>query len=229
MSPLAFGLGSSRAFGIARKLGRLYTLGESVGGGYFAGYISHTANGIATHALIVSPKSTGEAPLSTKWKTVASSTPGTNSRFDGFLNTSNMSTDGTHPAADFCRGLTIGGYTDWYFPAIDELQIAYYNLKPTTTNNSTFHGINAYSVPAIVSNYTTTDPAQTSLTIFRSGGSQVLTASATGDLSGYPMWCSTQGGTAQTAFSLDFIAGGYNDGAFKTNGAYVRAFRRIAL
>jgi hypothetical protein len=34
-------------------------IGEPFGGGFFAGYISHTANGIATHALIVAPVESG--------------------------------------------------------------------------------------------------------------------------------------------------------------------------
>jgi hypothetical protein len=32
-------------------------IGEPWGGGYFAGYISHTADGNPTHALIVAPRS----------------------------------------------------------------------------------------------------------------------------------------------------------------------------
>lgn len=228
MSPLGFGLGSSRAFGIGRKIGsRIYTIGQPLGGGYFAGYISHTANGISTHALIVSPKSTGEFSV-LRLKTSNTPTTGTNSRFDGYLNTSNM--DGlTHPAAAFCKGLTIGGYTDWYLPAIDELQIAYFNLRPSTTNNSTFHGINSYSVPVITSNYTTTIPPQTPLSIFQTGGSEVL--SWQGNLDGYTMWSSTQGPTFgdTTNFVFDFIGGDYNDSGSKTNAINVRAFRKIAV
>ena len=34
-------------------------IGEAFGGGYFAGYISHTADGNPTHALIVAPRATG--------------------------------------------------------------------------------------------------------------------------------------------------------------------------
>jgi len=34
-------------------------IGSELGGGYFAGYISHTANGVPTHALIVAPRATG--------------------------------------------------------------------------------------------------------------------------------------------------------------------------
>ena len=34
-------------------------IGEAFGGGFFAGYISHTADGSPTHALIVAPRATG--------------------------------------------------------------------------------------------------------------------------------------------------------------------------
>jgi len=34
-------------------------IGDEFGGGYFAGYISHTADGNPTHALIVAPRATG--------------------------------------------------------------------------------------------------------------------------------------------------------------------------
>jgi len=34
-------------------------IGEELGGGYFAGYISHTADGVPTHALIVAPRANG--------------------------------------------------------------------------------------------------------------------------------------------------------------------------
>jgi hypothetical protein len=34
-------------------------IGEPFGGGFFAGYISHTADGNPTHALIVAPRETG--------------------------------------------------------------------------------------------------------------------------------------------------------------------------
>jgi hypothetical protein len=41
-------------------LNNLYNaIGFPMAGGYFAGYISHTANGVPTHALIVAPRATG--------------------------------------------------------------------------------------------------------------------------------------------------------------------------
>jgi hypothetical protein len=36
-----------------------------------------------------------------------------------------------YPSAHFCNNLTVGGFTDWYMPAKNELEVCYYNLKPT--------------------------------------------------------------------------------------------------
>jgi hypothetical protein len=155
-------------------------IGDAFQGGFFAGYISHTANGVPTHALIVAPAATGASgigyPMSTRydWKPNLTSTPGTTSTFDGRANTDAMITAGigSHPAANFCVGLSIGGYTDWYLPAIRELEIAYFNLKPNTTTNSTSFGINNYSVPIRAANYTGSVPAMTSASAFNSVGAE---------------------------------------------------------
>jgi hypothetical protein len=48
----------------------------------------------------------------------------------------------------------IGGFSDWYMPAKNELEVCYFNLKPTTTSNNTSSGINPNAVPARASNYT---------------------------------------------------------------------------
>jgi hypothetical protein len=41
-------------------------VGEAYGGGFFAGYISHTADGNPTHALIVAPRATGATGTGTR-------------------------------------------------------------------------------------------------------------------------------------------------------------------
>jgi hypothetical protein len=147
-------------------------IGEPFGGGYFAGYISHTADGNPTHALIVAPRATGATgtgySLATnlQWKTTATTTAGTGSSFDGAANTAAMVTAGiaNHPAANFCKNLSIGGFSDWYLPARYEYDIAYFNLKPSTAANNTSFGSNVYSVPRRDLNNTATYPAQTALT-----------------------------------------------------------------
>jgi hypothetical protein len=218
-STLPFFFGASRSSGPA--------IGSSLGGGFFAGYISHTANGVATHALIVAPAATGATgtgyTLTTnkQWKTTNTTTAGTTSTYDGAANTAAIVTAGIadHPAAQFCTGLSIGGYTDWYLPARDELEIAYYNLKPTTTSNSTLWGINAYSVPARGSNYTAGTPAQTSVAAFQTGNSEAFVAGN--------HWSSTET-SSTTAWLLNFT-NGLQASLTKGSISRVRAFRKLAL
>jgi len=198
----------------------LPSIGDAYEGGFFAGLISHTDNGVATHGLIVAPSASGYNGQATlQWKTTNTSTAGTTSPFDGAINSANMN-NASHPAAQYCEGLTIGGYSDWYLPARYELDIAYENLKPTTTNNNTSWGINPYSVPERTVNRTAGAPAQTSLAAFQTGGAQTFVA-------GFH-WSSTEA-SAANAWNLRFDNGSQGGGD-KDNGLlYVRAFRKFAL
>ena len=191
-------------------------IGDSYGGGFFAGYISHTANSVATHALIVAPLATGGAFL--RWKLTRTSTPGTTNLFDGAVNSANMN-NADHPAAQFCEALSIGGYTDWYLPARYELDIAYENLKPSTQANFTSYGINPYSVPARTVNRTAGVPAQTTVAAFQTGGGQA-----------FPLanhFTSTEA-TATNAWRVSFLYG-TNDSGNKATSNQMRAFRKVAL
>ena len=208
--------------GSAGAGGGLPEIGEFYEGGYFAGLISHTADGNATHGLIVAPAASGyngESPL--QWKTSTTSTSGTSSTYDGAANTANMA-DASHPAANYCAGLSIGGYSDWYLPAQYEIEIAYYNLKPTTTSNDTNFGGNPYSVPQRGSNYTAGDPAQTSVAAFQSGGAEEFNTTGFS-----PHWSSTEINSSD-AWLIAFL-NGIQGGAGKSDGQYVRAFRKFAL
>jgi hypothetical protein len=201
-------------------------IGEPFGGGYFAGYISHTADGNPTHALIVAPRATGATgtgyTLTTNlaWKTANSGTAGTTSPFDGAANTAAMVTAGIadHPAANFCVGLSIGGFTDWYLPSRYELDVAYFNLKPSTTANNTSWGTNVYAVPQRNSNWSAAYPSQTSLTTFNTSAEAFIADNH---------WSSAEA-NATNAWGLTF-AGGNQFFPTKTSVFRVRAFRRIAL
>lgn len=202
-------------------------IGKPAEGGFFAGLISHTSNGIATHALIVAPSATGASgtgyTLTTNytWKTSTTTTPGTLSTFDGAANTAAIVADGiaNHPAANFCTGLSIGGHNDWYLPALLELEIAYYHLKPTTDSNITTAGINDYSVPKRTANYTAGTPAQTSVPAFQSGGTEAFLIG--------PHWSSTE--ASATAAFCEIFQNGTQYGYTKSFPFRVRAFRKIAL
>ena len=205
----------------------LPAIGDAFEGGFYAGLISHTADGVATHALIVAPRATGASGTSYtlttnyQWKTEQTTTTGTTSPFDGAANTAAMVTAGIddHPAAKFCVDLSIGGYSDWYLPARFELDIAYYNLKPTTASNSTSWGINDYSVPKRTANNTVGDPAQTSVTAFKDTGSEPFIAAS--------HWSSTEG-SSTSAWDLGFTTGTQTN-ITKTGTRRVRAFRKLAL
>lgn len=194
-------------------------IGDAYEGGFFAGYISHTADGVPTHGLIVAPAASGyNGGVELSCKTSDTSTAGTTSLFDGAANSANMN-NASHPAAQYCEGVTIGGYSDWYLPARDELDIAYENLKPSATGNSTSHGTNDYSVPKRTINRTSGAPAQTSVAAFQSGGPEAFIA----DLH----WSSTEFDEFR-AWNTFFTTGGYG-GNSKTSLVLVRAFRKFAL
>jgi hypothetical protein len=202
-------------------------IGEPFGGGFFAGYISHTADGNPTHALIVAPRATGATgsgytlTANPTLKTTDTATAGATSTFDGLANTAAIVTAGidNHPAANFCVNLAIGGFTDWYLPARHELDIAYFNLKPSTTANNVSWGINAYSVPRRNANNTAEYPQQTSIAAFNTS-SEAFT--------GNTHWTSEIYGVS-AAVDFNFGDGTIRGGRPLTNSQRVRAFRRIVL
>jgi hypothetical protein len=189
-------------------------IGSAFGGGFFAGQIG--VSGVATHNLVVGPVASAQN-TSKQWKTSNTSTTGTSSVIDGPANSSAMY-DASHPAAQFCEGLSIGGFSDWYMPAKNELEVCYYNLKPTTIN-TTSSGINANAVPARASNYTSGDPAQTSAAAFASGGSEAFTAT--------PYWSSTEYSATQAW--LQYFTYGNQAYNAKNYSKHVRAIRRVAV
>lgn len=138
--------------------------GTPYAGGFYAGRIS--IGGVA-YALVVSPKALGESSLI--YRTSGAAFTGNTSTNDGWLIRNNMIAEGIDdfPAQKACMALRIGGYDDWYIGAKDEMEIIYRNLKPSTTQNVTNSGANTSAIPP-TSNYTTTVPARTADTAFRS-------------------------------------------------------------
>jgi len=192
-------------------------IGDAYGGGFYAGQISTAGNGIADYNLVVGPKSTAQNN-SKQWKTANTTTAGTTSVIDGPANSTAMN-NASHPAAQFCKGLTIGGFSDWYSPAKLEVDICYFGLKPTTASNSTGTGINAYSVPTRTSNFTAGNPAQTSASTFKTGNSEAF------DTNYY--WSSTQYDATRAYFR--YFGNGSTGYSTKTYTYRVRAVRRVAV
>lgn len=205
---------------------------------------------MAKFRVIVAPKSSGEntSKLYKNAQTAAPSATGTLT--EGLKATLAMVADGNstvYPAAHYCNDLSIGGYSDWYLPARDELELIYRNLKPVTDNNNpltgradsptpnytnlgsigtggTEHGLNYNSDPQ-GAGYTSTVPGQTSVAAFQSGGAEAMSFGS------IIYWSSTEYSTAN-AWPQFYYTGlaGYQDGfSQKDSSYYVRAVRRSII
>lgn len=99
------------------------SIGASFAGGYYGG--EYELNGSIFY-LVCSPKASGQTTK--QWKTSNTDSPGAASFSDGKTNTNNIN-NSSHPAAQFCTGLTIGGYSDWYLPSTSEQNVFFSNLR----------------------------------------------------------------------------------------------------
>lgn len=209
------------------------TIGEAYGGGYYAGKI---VQGGTTYYLIVAPKSSGENS-GKQWKTSSDAGPTATQTLNNGPAASAAMNSATYPAAQFCEGLSIGGYTDWYLPARDELELCYRNLKPTTNANNTSArpkssytypegndvsgdtmGVNRNSSPTGAA-YTSSSPAQTSVTLFQTGNTEAFAAGT--------YWSSSEYSDS-VAWRQVFNDGNQNT-TNKSITNYVRAVRRLPV
>lgn len=171
-------------------------IGDPFEGGYYGGLIQWPTGEI--YALVTAPvSSTMTLIAKSSWNTVESP-----SLFDGALNTASQVAGGvgsTH-AAGYCNNYVNQGYSDWYLPALFELEIFYFNLKPTNVDNSTNAGANPYAVPPRNTNYTNSPkvPSITQSPAFMSPvGQQAFDAA---------YWTSTSD-TAFTIYRINFVSG----------------------
>jgi hypothetical protein len=204
-------------------------IGQSYGGGYYAGKIAVGGGGTATHYLVVAPKASGEASNKI-WG--PGGVTGITSTINGSTNSAAIAALGSsYEAATYCEGLSIGGFTDWYLPARDELEVAFFFLKNTTGNNDVNSGSNAYAVSPepISTNYSTGTPAQTSVSIFQDGNSEAFMSGNGGSYYTSTEYTSSEA-WAQYFTSSSPASGRQNpefNKGFAT--AAVRAFRKVAI
>ena len=193
-----------------------FIYGGAMNGGFYAGdLISAAAIGGKTK-LIVAPKST---EVSKAWGSQGT-IRNISSTWNGLLNSDTLNAFGAsaHPAANYCRTLSTGGYLDWYLPAKDELEICYRHLKPTIGNNSTSSGANTNNaVVSERSQYTSTVPSQTSANIFKSGGAENF---------GTTNYYASNESGGKYGFILNFNTGIGSYGSYKGNSYPIRACRR---
>lgn len=156
-----------------------------------------------------------------------------------------------YPAAHYCNNLTAGGYTDWYLPARDELEVIYRNLKPETNWNNTAnrytggpdyqnlgslgdvanqHGINNNSSPP-GSAYQGNNPTHSSNTAFRLEGAQSL--QGTWPTEPFVTYRSSTEIDDATVWTQIFVSTGGNPGwqlqSNKENNVFVRPIRRSIM
>lgn len=175
----------------------LPNIGDPFYGGYYAGIIDTisatmdandqypTGKRYAVIAAPASLRTTGVA-----WCTSAATVTAAQTRWEGLAATMAMNSS-AFPAAKFCVGLSYpsDGASAWYLPAMDEAELLYRNLKPTSDPNDTSgdvtptfpsnvrSGYNPSSDPRNTA-YTASAPPMTSLAIFQSGGAQCLAPGA---------------------------------------------------
>jgi hypothetical protein len=166
------------------------------------------------------------------WRTSTATVSGASTRWNG-LAAQNALASATYPAFDYCNGLAFpdDGGSKWYLPALDELELAYRHFKPNANLNTTGartldvfpavnwdNGANKSSDPA-GSAYTTTVPAQTSLSDWQSGNAQAFAAAN--------YWSASWRGSTP-AWRQGFNLGGQGSTA-QTSGNRVRPVRRVVL
>lgn len=219
-------VGTGPASAASNSITTVPVIGQAYGGGFFAGKISTSADGNATHYLVVSDASVGQT-TGKQWGPTGVTT-GFQSRIAGPTNSAGLAALGaTYQAATFCEGLNSGGYTDWYMPAQNEVKVLYYFLKPGTGANNTGFGanINAVSPEPYNTPHTSGNPAQTSATNFRTGASsQEFQTSAA-------LWTSTESDVNpdQYAWRTFFDDGREFDYPKTATFFYIRAIRRVAV
>ena len=175
------------------------TPGTPFEGGFYAGRFMLDGS---EYALIVSPKAQGELEEA-QWGPYGKDLPAATSCNNGLSNTQAMAAAGSD-LARWMLALDINGFTDWYLPSRDELELCYRNLTPTAETNwcSFRDGDNPSSVPGGYP-YTKASPTTTTASDFEQGGEQAFVDAwhwASTQFSPYNAWIQHFGGGNQNYY-----------------------------
>ena len=204
---------------------------------------------MSRYRVIVAPKASGENASVIIKNTTTSLPTACQTLTEGLRATQAMrdaDTSVVYPAAHWARGLSIGGWSDWYIPARDELELCWRNLKPVTNDNyvnvdrptgasfnyandgsygdtANTHGRNNNSDP-VGAAYTASVPGQTAATAFRTGGAEAY------EFGSSYYWSSSEY-DASLAWSQYWNSSspGYQSTSHKTGAYRVRAVRRSVI
>lgn len=221
----------------------LPNIGDSWLGGFYAGIIDTTKSNIiaadyfqtgARFAVILSDVTLDVA--SRLYKTSNTAAPAEASTLWNGLGATAAMNSATYAAAFYCAGLmkpSGDAASTWYLPAMDELELVWRNLKPVANNNGTNSytgdfppyshatGDNPSSDP-VGAAYTTTVPAQTAVTAFKTGGSQAMANSFYWSATEFDATYAWGQYFGTTSTGVQFRLG-------KSAGYRVRPVRRLAL
>lgn len=194
----------------------LPAIGAQIEGGYFAGLIN--ING-QRFGLVVAARDGGEA-VDQAWLGEYREVPGATSVFDGLANTRALADAGSD-LAKWATGLQLAGFSDWYLPSRDELEVVFRAFKPTAAENYAFgrHGENVSAVPPTYA-HTATEPAQTAIEAFKDDGAEAFNPDDY-------YWSSTQ--SSRYLAWAQLFADGYRYDDSKGNEFRARAVRRFVL
>lgn len=170
--------------------------GDAWMGGFYVGPMNTTVGNIIEsdafqtgdhYDLVVSDKS---VEVTRQWKIANTIAPAEARTLWNGLGATQAMNSSDYPAAQYCLGLPYDvndGGSPWYLPALDELELCYRKLKPTTDANQTnsyqgdfppymhYSGDNPSSEPPGV-RYVSNDPVQTSAAAFKTSGAQAFAA-----------------------------------------------------
>jgi hypothetical protein len=208
-------------------VGDLPALGQPLEGGYYGGLYSLNGDGVPTHALIVAPRPTGQN-TTLAWKNANTAGSGYTSQIDGFTNTEAAAGvgSGVYPVAEWARGLSIDGYSDWFIPSGFELNALYWTLKPEWAGdapNSAFlgYGDNLYAVPQRGDFGEEDNPTGDQVEGFRFNQPQAFATDAYG--------VSTQDSDPTRIGSVSFTSGAPFAYQKTSTSVHWRAIRRVAV